>query len=130
MCKDEGSAPALAKSFPPFAYSAFVLDLNKQRNNGKQKLMRSTAMFTERARLVSGHAYMQRQLKQMHRGEGPGVIFGAGQTAFEAGRLMTDFGRQALLFAGLAMLVGIILAATTGSQLYSQFIAWTGWFQN
>jgi hypothetical protein len=87
-------------------------------------------MLTERARLVSGHSYMKRQLKQMHRGEGPGVIFGAGQSAFEAGRLITDFGRQALMFAGLAMLVGIILAATTGNQMYAQFIAWTGLFQN
>jgi hypothetical protein len=87
-------------------------------------------MFTERARLVSGHAYMKRQLKQMHQGEGPGAIVGAGRVAKEAGQYVSDFGRQALLFAGLAMLVGIILAATAGNQLYAQFIAWTGWFEN
>ncbi len=85
-------------------------------------------MNTARERMISGHSYMQRQLKQMHKGEGPGAIAGMGRAATETTRLVSDFGRQAMLFAGLAMLVAVILAATTGNELYERFIYWTGLF--
>ena len=77
---------------------------------------------------ISRHSYMQKELRAARRSDHPGGAIGTGRAFAEAGRYVSDFGRQALLLAGLLFLIGIIAAATTGNRTFAEFIAWTGWF--
>ena len=83
-------------------------------------------MNKSREQLVSKHSYMQRQLRGMK--ASPGLAVNSGHFLQEMARFFSDFGRQLFLFAGLFLLVAIILAATTGNQTFAHFVAWTGLF--
>jgi hypothetical protein len=86
-------------------------------------------MNTAQQNLVRKHQYLKSQVRAMQATDARAAT-GLGRLAYEGGRYVSDFGRQALLLAGLVMLVGILLAATTGNTAFAEFLAWTGWFSN
>jgi hypothetical protein len=84
--------------------------------------------MTSREKTISQQAYVQREMRVARRSENSGATVSTARVFAELGRYVSDFGRQALLFAGLLLLLAIIAAATTGNRAFAEFIAWTGWF--